>query len=73
MITSILSVITWIVQNPDIIAKGEQYVVGVVSDAIAAWNRFQSGELTTDQLQAEWTAAGVDYAAISVEADRRGM
>ena len=71
--TSILSVISWIIANPDIIAKGEQFVVGVVSDAIAAWNRFQNGELTTDQLQAEWTAAGIDYAAISAEADKRGL
>lgn len=70
---SILAVISWIVANPALILKGEQYVVGLVTDAIAAWNRFQAGELTTDQLQAEWTAAGIDYAAISAEADRRGL
>ncbi len=73
MIPNIISVVTWIATHPDIIVKGEQYVADLVSAAIAAWRRFQTGELTTDQLIAEWTAAGIDYAAISAEADKRGM
>lgn len=73
MIPSIIAVVTWIVNNPETVAKGETYVAGLVSDAIAAWQRFQTGELTTDQLQAEWTANGIDYAAISAEAAQRGM
>jgi hypothetical protein len=73
MIPSIIAAVTWIIQNPAIIIKGEQFVAGLISDTIGTWNRFKSGELTQAQLQAEWDAAGLDYAAISAEADKRGL
>jgi hypothetical protein len=73
MIPSIIAIVTWIVNNPETVAKGEQFVAGLVTDAIAAWQRLQTGELTTAQLQAEWDALGIDYAAIQAEAANRGM
>ena len=73
MIATITSVILWIVQNPQIIAQGEQVVVDAVNAVIKAWDSFNSGALTTEQLQAEWTAAGVDLAAVEAQANAAGL
>ncbi len=71
--SAILSVIAWLVSNPDTVAKGATFVTGLVQDAIAAWQRSGSPAEPTDQLLAEWNAAGIDYAAIQAEADKRGL
>ena len=71
--TSIVSVILWLVQNPQIVAQGEKFVADAVQTAVNAWNRFQSGELTTEQLQAERTAAGVDLEAVEDAATASGL
>lgn len=73
MIASITAVIAWLVANPQIVAGGEQVVVDAVKAAIAAWDSFNSGALTQDQLQAEWTAAGVDLAAVEAQANAAGL
>lgn len=71
--TGILAVISWLISNPDTVAKGASFVTGLVQDAIAAWQRSGSPAEPTDQLLAEWNAAGIDYAAIKAEAEKRGM
>ncbi len=73
MIASITGVILWLVQNPQIVSQGEQVVVDAVKAAIATWDSFTSGALTTDQLQAEWTAQGIDMAAVEAAADKAGL
>ena len=73
MITSIVSVIAWLVANQDLVKQGEQVVVDAVQSAIATWNSFTSGALTVDQLQAEWTAAGIDLAAVEKQANDAGL
>lgn len=73
MIASITAVILWLVQNPQLVTQGEQVVVDAVKAAIAAWDSFNSGALTQDQLQAEWTAAGVDLAAVEAQANAAGL
>lgn len=71
--TGILAVITWLVSNPDTIAKGVAFVTGAVQDAITAWQRNGSPAEPTAALLAEWNAAGIDYAAIKAEAESRGL
>lgn len=73
MITSIAAVIAWIVANPDLIKQGEQVVVDAVKSAIAAWDSFNAGAMTPAQLQAAWTAAGVDLAAVEAAATKAGL
>lgn len=73
MITSIVSVIAWLVANQDLVKQGEQVVVDAVQGAISAWNSFTSGAMTQDQLQAAWTAAGVDLAAVEAQATAAGL
>jgi len=71
--TAIIAVISWLVSNPDTVAKGVTFVTGAVQAAIAAWQRNGSPAEPTDALLAEWNAAGIDYAAIQAEAAARGM
>lgn len=73
MITSITAIIAWIVSNGPLIAQGEQVVVDAVKSAIAAWDSFNAGSMTTAQLQAAWTAAGVDLAAVEAAATKAGI
>lgn len=69
----ILTVINWIISHPDTATKGVDWAVGLVQDAIAAWQRNGSPAEPTEQLLAEWNASGIDYAAIKAEADKRGL
>lgn len=73
MIASITAVISWLVANPQIVAGGERVVVDAVKSAIAAWDSFTAGSMTTEQLQAAWTAAGVDLAAVEAQANAAGL
>lgn len=73
MITSITAIISWIIANPGLVSQGEQVVVDAVKSAIAAWDSFNSGAMTTEQLQAAWTAAGVDLAAVEAQATTAGI
>ena len=73
MITSITAIIAWLVSNPDLVKQGEQVVVDAVKSAIAAWDSFNSGAMTTAQLQAAWTAAGIDLAAVEAQANAAGL
>lgn len=69
---SIAAVISWILANPQIIIAGEQAIVTAVQAAIDAWNRWHSGALTMEQLQAEWTAMGVDVSAANAAWEAAG-
>lgn len=73
MITGILGVIEYLVTNPDIVAKGAAAVTALIQSAISLWNAHGAPAEPTDQLIAEWTAKGIDYAAIQAEAAGRGM
>lgn len=66
------AIIAFILANPAIVTAGEAAIVGAVQAAIDAWNRFHSGALTADQLQAEWTAMGVDVAAANAAWEAAG-
>lgn len=61
---AILSVIQWIIANPQVLLQGEQFVVGLVQDAIRIWQSFQKGDVTHDELLAQWAALGVDIQAV---------
>lgn len=71
--TGILGVIAYLVSNPALVSEGASAVTALVQSAIAIWNAHGSPAEPTEQLQAEWTAAGIDYAAIQAEANSRGM
>lgn len=60
---SIAAILAFILANPAIVTAGEAVIVSTVQAAIDAWNRFHSGALTLDQLQAEWAAMGIDVKA----------
>lgn len=68
---AILSIIQWIIANPQVLLQGEQFVVGLVQDAIRIWQSFQSGNITHDELLAQWTALGVDIQAVRDDWQRR--
>jgi hypothetical protein len=57
------AILSFILANPAIVQAGEQVLVGAIQAAIDAWNRWHSGDLTADQLQAEWAAMGIDVKA----------
>lgn len=71
--TGILGVIAYLISNPAIVAEGASAVTALVQSAISLWNANGAPAEPTEQLQAEWTAAGIDYAAIQAEANSRGM
>lgn len=71
--TGILGVISYLISNPAIVSQGVAAVTALVQSAISLWNAHGSPEEPTEALQAEWTAAGIDYAAIQAEAQQRGM
>ena len=61
---AILSIIQWIIANPQVLLQGEQFVVGLVQDAIRIWQSFQKGDISHEELLAQWTALGVDIQAV---------
>ena len=69
---SFAAVVAWIIANPQIVLAGEQAVVSAVQAAIDAWNRWHSGALTPEQLQAEWVAMGVDVSAANAAWEAAG-
>jgi hypothetical protein len=71
--TSIIGVISYLISNPAIVAEGASAVTALVQSAIAIWNAHGAPAEPTEALQAEWAAAGIDYAAIQAEATSRGM
>jgi hypothetical protein len=73
ILTGILGVIEYLVTNPDVVTKGTAAATALVQSAISLWQAHGSPVEPTEQLQAEWTAAGIDYAAIQAEAEKRGM
>lgn len=66
------AILAWILANPQTVLAGEQAIVTAVQAAIDAWNRWHSGALTTEQLQAEWAAMGVDVSAANAAWERAG-
>lgn len=71
--TGILGVISYLISNPAIVEQGVSAVTALVQSAISLWNAHGAPAEPTEALQAEWTAAGIDYAAIQAEAAARGM
>ena len=61
---AILSVLSWIINNPDVIKKGADFVTGLVSDAIKVWNSFKSGTITQGQMETDWADLGIDIQAV---------
>ena len=70
---NIAAIIAWIATNPEVVAKGADAVIDMVGTAISIFKRHQQGELSDEQLQAAWAAAGVDLAAATAAADAAGL
>jgi hypothetical protein len=60
---SLAAVLAFILANPELILAGEQAIAGAVQAALDAYNRFNSGAITRDQLLEEWRAMGVNVQA----------
>lgn len=64
MPAGIVAVVTWIAMNPDILLKGEAFVVQLIQDAITVWRTFHTTGQTQAELEAGWAALGVDIQAV---------